>query len=155
MKRMRSAMCITAAIMFAAATMAAQEAADKSADKMGKMDKKSQSLTGCVQAGSAPGTYVLNNATPAMGDKMAADAMKSETGPITLSATDVDLAPHVGHKVTVSGTMMGKMKHAEMTKDDKASTDTTSADKAAPAMDSGAGPTLKVKSLTMVATTCS
>jgi hypothetical protein len=149
MNRMRSAMCMTAAMMFAAVTMAAQDATDKAADKMGKMDKKSQSLTGCVQAGSAPGTYMLTNAMPAMGDKMAADTMKSEMGSITLSATDVDLAPHVGHKVTVSGTMMGK-KHGDMSKDDKAS-----ADKAAPAMDSGAGPTLKVKSLTMVATACS
>jgi hypothetical protein len=149
MNRMRSAMCMTAAMMFAAVTMAAQDATDKAADKMGKMDKKSQSLTGCVQAGSAPGTYTLTNAMPAMGDKMAADTMKSDMGSITLSATDVDLAPHVGHKVTVSGTMMGK-KHDDMSKDDKAS-----ADKAAPAMDSGAGPTLKVKSLTMVASSCS
>ena len=152
MKCMRSAMCMTAAIMLAAVTMAAQEATDKSADKMGKMDKKSQSLTGCVQAGSSPGTYMLTNATPAMGDKMASDTMKSDMGSVTLSATDVDLAPHVGHKVTVTGTMMGKMKHGDMAKDDKAKTD---ADKAAPAMDSGAGPTLKVKSLTMVASTCS
>lgn len=149
MNRMRSAMCMTAAIMFAAVTMAAQDATDKAADKMGKMDKKSQSLTGCVQAGSAPGTFMLTNAMPAMGDKMASDTMKSEMGSVTLSATDVDLAPHVGHKVTVSGTMTGK-KHGDMSKDDKAS-----ADKAAPAMDSGAGPTLKVKSLTMVAPSCS
>ena len=59
MKRMQSAMCMTAAILFAAGTLAAQEASDKSADKM---DKKSQSMTGCVQAGSAPGTYMLTNA---------------------------------------------------------------------------------------------
>jgi hypothetical protein len=146
MNRMRAAMCMTAAIMFAAVTMAAQDAAEK-VDK--KAEKKAQSLTGCVQAGSAPGTYTLTNAMPAEGDKMATDTMKADMGSVMLSATDVDLAPHVGHKVTVTGSMMGK-KHGDMSKDDKASTD-----KAAPAMDSGAGPTLKVKSLTMVSSTCS
>lgn len=145
MKRMQSAMCMTAAILFAAGTLAAQEASDKSADKM---DKKSQSMTGCVQAGSAPGTYMLTNAQPAMGDKAATDttsAAKADTGSITLSASDVDLAPHVGHKVTVTGSMMGKMKHDDMSKDDKAASGQMAA----------GGPSMKVKSLTMVAASCS
>ena len=144
MKCMRSAMCTTAAIVLAAATMAAQDATDKAADKM---DKKAQSMTGCVQAGSAAGTYMLANAQPAMGDKMATDTMsaaKADMGEITLSATDVDLAAHVGHKVTVTGAMSGKMKHGDMPKDDKAATAGMAA----------AGPTLKVKSLTMVSATC-
>jgi hypothetical protein len=138
MNRMRSAMCISAAIAFAAATMAAQEATDKTADKM---DKK---VTGCVQAGTSPGTYVLANAVPAVGDKAASDAAsmtKAEMGTIMLTGTDVDLAPHVGHKVTISGTMTGKM-----------------ADKPATATDTAAGavgPSLKVKSLAMVSATCS
>jgi hypothetical protein len=138
MNRMRSAMCISAAIAFAAVTMAAQEATDKTADKM---DKK---VTGCVQAGTSPGTYVLANAVPAVGDKAASDAAsmtKAEMGTIMLTGTDVDLAPHVGHKVTISGTMTGKM-----------------ADKPATATDTAAGavgPSLKVKSLAMVSATCS
>jgi hypothetical protein len=137
MNRMRSAMCISAAIAFAAVTMAAQEATDKTADKM---DKK---VTGCVQAGTSPGTYVLANAVPAVGDKAASDAAsmtKAEMGTIMLTGTDVDLAPHVGHKVTISGTMTGKM-----------------ADKPATATDTAAGavgPSLKVKSLAMVSATC-
>ncbi len=149
MTRMRSAMCMSAAMMLAAVTVTAQDAMDKPA---AKMDKKAQSMTGCVQAGSSPGTFMLTNATPTMGDeKMGADAMgaaKAGTGPIMLSATDVDLAAHVGHKVTVTGSMSGKMKHDDMAKD---------ADKtAASGTDSAAGgPTLKVKSVTMVATTCS
>jgi hypothetical protein len=139
MNRMRSAMCISAAIAFAAVTMAAQEATDKAADKM---EKK---VTGCVQAGTSPGTYVLANAVPAVGDKAASDAAsmtKADMGTIMLTGTDVDLAPHVGHKVTISGMMTGKMK----------------ADKPATATDTAAGavgPSLKVKSLAMVATTCS
>jgi len=148
MKRMRSAICMTAAMLVAAGTMMAAQDADKAADKMGKMDKKSQSMTGCVQAGSAPGTYMLTNAQPAMGDKAATDTMsaaKADTGPITLSASDVDLAPHVGHKVTVTGSMMGKMKHDEMSKDDKAASGQMAA----------GGPSMKVKSLTMVAASCS
>jgi hypothetical protein len=134
MKRMRSAMCMTAAIMFAAVTMTAQEAADKA-----KMEK---SVTGCVQAGTSPGTYQLTNAMPAM-DKTATDvagAAKASMGTIALTGTDVDLAPHVGHKVTVTGTLSGKMKD----------------DKAAPATDTAAAaPSMKVKSVTMVSTTCS
>ena len=148
MKRMRSAICMTAAMLVAAGTMMAAQDADKAADKMDKMDKKSQSLTGCVQAGSAPGTYMLTNAQPAMGEKAATDTMsaaKADMGSITLSASDVDLAPHVGHKVTVTGSMMGKMKHGDMSKDDKAA----AGDMAA------AGPSMKVKSLTMVAASCS
>jgi hypothetical protein len=133
MTRMRSAMCMTAAIMFAAATMAAQEAADKA-----KMEK---SVTGCVQAGTSPGTYQLTNAMPAM-DKTATDvagAAKASMGTITLTGTDVDLAPHVGHKVTVTGTLSGKMK------DDKTASATDTA---------AASPSMKVKSVTMVSTTC-
>jgi hypothetical protein len=152
MTRMRSAMCMSAAMMFAAVTLTAQDAMDKPA---GNMDKKAQSMTGCVQAGTSPGTFVLTNATPAMGDEKSADAMgaaKAGMGPIMLSAMDVDLAAHVGHKVTVTGTMSGKMKHDDMMKDDKAK----DADKtAASGMESAAGgPTLKVKSVTMVASTC-
>ena len=149
MNRMRSAMCMTAAMMFAAATMAAQDAADKSADKM---DKKEQSVTGCVQAGSAAGTYMLTNAMPATGDKMATDTMsasKADMGSVTLTGTDVDLAPHVGHKVTVTGSMMGKMKHGDMSADKPADA-AKSAESAA-----ATGPSLKVKSLTMVSSTCS
>ena len=148
MKRMRSAICMTAAMLVAAGTMMAAQDADKAADNMGKMDKKSQSMTGCVQAGSEPGTYMLTNAQPAMGEKAATDTMsaaKADMGSITLSASDVDLAPHVGHKVTVTGSMMGKMKHGEMSKDDKAAAGETAA----------AGPSMKVKSLTMVAASCS
>jgi nickel-dependent lactate racemase len=130
---------MTAAMLLAAVTMAAQEAADKAADKM---DKKDKSVTGCIQAGTSPGTYMLTNAQPAMTD---ATAAKAEMGSIMLSASDVDLAAHVGHKVTVSGTMSGKMKHGDMPKDDKAA----SSDAA------GAMPTLKVKSVTMVSTSCS
>ena len=77
MKRMRSAICMTAAMLVAAGTMMAAQDADKAADKMGKMDKKSQSMTGCVQAGSAPGTYTLTNAQPAMGEKAATDTMSA------------------------------------------------------------------------------
>jgi hypothetical protein len=149
MNFMRSAMCMSAAMMLAAVTMAAQEPTDKPA----RTDKMDKSMTGCVQAGSSPGTFMLTNATPAMGDeKMGTDAMgaaKAGMGPIMLTATDVDLAAHVGHKVTVTGMMSGKMKHDDMMKDDKAK----DADKTATGM--AAGPSLKVKSVTMVSTTCS
>ncbi len=132
---------MAAAMLLAAVTMSAQDATDKT-------DTKEKSVTGCVQAGTSPGTYMLTKAQPAMGDKAATDTMsgaKAEMGSIMLSATDVDLAPHVGHKVTVTGSITGKMKHGDTSKDDKAA----SSDMAA------AGPSMKVKSLTMVSSTCS
>ena len=103
-------------------------------DKMDKpMMGKEKSYTGCVEAGSMANSFTLTHATAemAMGkDAMAKDAMKKDAmkkdsmgkmdmATMSLSSKSVDLAKHVGHKVTVTGTedamakdAMGKGAHA-------------------------------------------
>ena len=102
-------------------------------DSMGMSKSAPTSYTGCVEAGRAAGSYVLTHfsADPAMGagsmakdavkadamkkDAMAKDSMKKDTMKdgtmkdammaehLMLTGTAVNLQPHVGHKVTVSG----------------------------------------------------
>ena len=69
------------------------------------------SMTGCLQKGENANTYKLTNV--------------EGTGPknveIVVMASGVDLAPHVGHKVTITGTAVGAKgaAKAEGTKDVK------------------------------------
>ena len=135
----------------AAATMAVGMAAGASAqatmpkDSMAKTDSMAMaktaptSYTGCVEAGSTAGTFVLTHfsADMAMGkDAMAKDGMKKDTmakddmakdsmkkdamkdtmmkdgmmaDHLILTGTAVNLAPHVGHKVMVTGKSGEKM----------------------------------------------
>ena len=97
--------------------------------KMDKMAMKDTTYTGCVEAGSAPTSFMLTHlaADDHMGkdamkkdamtkdtmkkdtmkkDTMAKDAMSKDTmAPTTwsLASSSVDLSRHVGHKVTVTG----------------------------------------------------
>jgi hypothetical protein len=84
----------------------------------GKMDKpmaNAMTYTGCVAAGSQPGTYMLTHMASDMGmkkdtmgkDAMAKDTMSKDAMPssMTLLGTKVDFSKHVGHKVSVTGTM--------------------------------------------------
>jgi len=156
MTRTSSKLCMGAAMLLAAVTLSAQDAAQKPAGKMEKMGKAA-SFTGCVAAGATAGTYELKDAMPAMA-KSSADAtdsskMDQPMGPVMLMGTEVDLAPHVGHKVTVTGTtaghMKGAMKDGDKMKDDKAKDgDKMAADHEAH------GRSLTVTSLTMVSPTC-
>ncbi|MGH9692329.1 MAG: hypothetical protein ACRD4C_14830 [Candidatus Acidiferrales bacterium] len=52
---------------------------------------KVHSMTGCLRAGTAPNSYMLENL---------------EKGPKTVGivSSTVDLAPHVGHKIVITGT---------------------------------------------------
>jgi hypothetical protein len=52
---------------------------------------KEHSMTGCLQKGTAPGTYQLTNL---------------EKGPkvVDIVETTAKLDPHIGHKVTITGT---------------------------------------------------
>ena len=55
------------------------------------------SMTGCLAKGTEANTYVLNNA----------EGKGPKTVEIIETASGVDLAPHVGHKVTITGTTIG------------------------------------------------
>jgi hypothetical protein len=52
---------------------------------------KTHTMTGCLRAGTAPGSFYLSDL---------------EKGPKTVGivSSDVNLAPHVGHKIDITGT---------------------------------------------------
>ena len=125
----------------------------KASGSMNKMSDET-TYTGCLEKGSAARTFVLTHANRA--DSMQHNSMKSEStktasmkkdamghetmspdmmmmASVSLTGSAVDLNKHVGHKVTVSGSSDAMAKDA---------TGMTS-------------PTLTVKTLKMVAKSCS
>jgi pentapeptide MXKDX repeat protein len=154
---MKWSMSIVAVLVVAAWSVAvgAQSVATMAkGDKMDKMEMMDTNYTGCVEAGSVAGTFMLTHlaADDHMGkDTMKKDAMKKDTmakdgmskdamapATLTLTGSSVDLNKHLGHKVSVTGSLA----HEKMD-----------------AMDKGtmgkATFAFTVKSLKMVATSCS
>lgn len=123
MKRVFSAICLAAGMAIGIA--AQQPSATTSQETQGQRGPRSVTLTGCLRAGDTASTYMLTDVTGlpsrgaqgAMGSTVASGstAAGTETGTsgsssagrsVTLTpAADVDLAPQVGHKIEVSGTM--------------------------------------------------
>ena len=154
MKWMMSSVAMLIAVVVSVTAIAQSGGPMARGDKMDKMEMKDTTHIGCIEAGSAPGTFMLTHLTADdhMGkdtmkkgamkkDTMAYDTMGKDTmAPPTfsLSSASVDLSKHVGHKVSVSGSSaQGKMDAME--KDTMAKG--TSA--------------FTVKSLKMVAASCS
>jgi len=154
MKWMMSSVAMLIAVVVSVTATAQSGGTMAKGDKMDKMEMKDTTHTGCIEAGSAPGTFVLTHLTADdhMGkdtmkkgvmkkDTMAHDTMgKDAMAPTTfsLSSASVDLSKHVGHKVSVSGSSAhGKMDAME--KDTMAK----------------GTPAFTVKSLKMVAASCS
>ena len=128
-------------------------------DKMDKMEMMDANYTGCVEAGSAAGTFMLTHVATAdhmRKDMMKKDAMEKDTmtkdamakdrmshesmapTTLTLTGSSVDLSKHLGHKVSITGSLahekMDAMEKGRMGK---------------------STPTFTVKSVKMVAATCS
>ena len=143
---MWSVALLVAAVLPVAA--GAQSGTMAKGDKMDKMEMKDATYTGCIAAGTAAGAFVL---THAIDDHMGKDAMKKNTmakntmaaTTMALTSASVDLGKHLGHKVSVTGTAA----HGKM---DAMGKDTMAKD--AMAKD---GPAFTVKSLKMVAASCS
>lgn len=74
---MNTAPCLVLAALFGLA--AAAQAAEP------------HSMTGCLAAGAAEGSFMLND-------------VEGGAGPVAIPKSSVDLAPHVGHKVEITGT---------------------------------------------------
>jgi hypothetical protein len=124
--------------------------------KMDKMEMKDTTYIGCVEPGSEPGSFALTHL--ATDDHMGNDAMKKDTmkkdtmamngiakdamAPMALSVTgsSVDLSKHLGHKVSVTGSLA----HEKMDAMDKRTMGKVTSASA-----------FTVKSLKMVAATCS
>jgi pentapeptide MXKDX repeat protein len=158
MKYLMSGVAVVIAAVLSVAMSAQTGGTMAKGDKMDTMGKES-TYTGCIEAGTAAGSFRLTHVTvdDHMGkDAMKKDAMKKDTmtkdamskdamapTTLTLASPSVDLSKHLGHKVSVTGSgshgkmdAMGKDTMAKdgMMKDDVAFT---------------------VKSLKMVAASCS
>jgi len=149
MKWMTSSVAMLIAVVLSVTAIAQSRGTTAKVDKMDKMGMKDTTHTGCVEAGSAPGTFMLTHLTA--DDHMGKDTMKKATmahdtmgkdamAPTTfsLASASVDLSKHVGHKVSVTGSSA----HGQM---DAMEKDTMAKSTSA----------FTVKSLKMVAASCS
>jgi pentapeptide MXKDX repeat protein len=158
MKRIMASVAVLVAVLSVGGAAQSNGTMGKG-DKMTEMDMKDATYTGCVEAGSEPGSFTLTHlaAEDHMGnaamkkEAMGKDMMKKDTmvkdtisndamAPMALSVTgsSVDLGKHLGHTVSVTGSPAhGKMD--SMGKD---------------IMGKGAS-AFTVKSLKMVAASCS
>ena len=147
---MKGMMCSVALLILAVLPVAtgAQSGTMAKRDKMDEMEMKDATYTGCIEAGTAAGTFML---THVAAEHMGKDAMKKDTmskdavAPTTLTLTSrsVDLSKHLGHQVSITGSAahrkMDAMGRGTMAKDPTAK-------------DASA---FTVKSLKMVAASCS
>lgn len=78
-------------LMFAMAMVAIGNAQSQSSDQM---SAKAHSMTGCLAAGTEPGTYMLN------------DVEGSGPKTVGIVSSSADLSAHVGHKVEITGTQV-------------------------------------------------
>ena len=128
-------------------------------DKMDKREMVNTNYTGCIEAGSAAGTFMLTHVATAehMGkDMMKKDAMAKDTmakdamakdgrshesmvpTTLTLTGSSVDLSKHQGHKVSITGSLA----HEKMDAMEKGTMGKSTS-------------MFTVKSLKMIAATCS
>jgi hypothetical protein len=103
MKRLVGTLVVSCAVGYAAIA-AAQAPPAKEAQKPAA---KEHTMTGCLQKGATADTYVLMNTEP-KGPKVTA-----------IVETTAKLAPHVGHKIDITGTDI-PAKEAESMKAQKA-----------------------------------
>ena len=153
MKMIISSVATVVAAVLSVAASAQSVGTMAKGDKMDQM-AKDQTYTGCVEAGTPGGTFMLTHiAADHMGkdamqkdtmakDNMSKDAMAPTT--LTLASSSVDLSKHLGHKVSITGSPAAHGKMDAMKKDAMA--------KDAMAKDASA---FTVKSLKMVAASCS
>ena len=112
------------AVALSAGTLAAQSGGmqDKPHD-MGKMSMDSmpadRTYTGCLQTGSAPGSFILKNAEPMAEESMDQMAKPNErmkgkmmSATLSLTGTSVDFKKHLGQRVTVVGSPAPAMSDA-------------------------------------------
>lgn len=152
---MKRVLLITGATMLVFVPLAAQET-----PKPATAAKDTVTLTGCLQAGTAPDTFTLSNVTEATAKSTATGTSGAATASATaggkgtdtkyeLSAdTSVNLKPHVGHKVEITGTEDAK--GAAGTAGTTGATASTSASSGA----MGAAKKIKVTAIKHVAASC-
>ncbi len=124
MKRMLTALWLPMALSIAIAAGAAPQQSDQnqSGQSSGSWDQSGQSgqsgmehkvsLTGCLQSGTDPNTYILTNATSSSAktskkrSSQAPNEMaRAENSYILVPENGIDLSKHVGHRVRVTGSI--------------------------------------------------
>jgi len=113
---------------------------------------KTLTLTGCLQTGTEPNTFVLNNVTPGGKETTSTPGAKpdelAKTEPSYILSPDakVSLKEHVGHKIEVTGTLAAKSTSSPPASQEKKST---------PEYGSAAAkPQLKVTSMRHISESC-
>jgi hypothetical protein len=137
--------------------------------KSGQSAGREVKLTGCLKAGDTAGTYELTNVemtgaaghkAPSSGEAGAAGEAAGAAGTagakaggmrtVMLNASsDVNLTPHVGHKIEVTGTMAGHSSAAG------GSTSTTGGASGTTGSTAASARTVNVKSMKMISESCS
>ena len=167
MKRAISITCLAAAFAVGLSAQAPSTSAQApSTSAMAQSDSKSVTLTGCLRAGEAPGSFVLANtkiadkaaagastATPTTGATGTAGStttinkdLENATVKLTGSPAGVTLGDHVGHTVQITGTPAPQTSTAAAP---------ASPEPGAAASASKPQPSLNITSFSMVSGTCS
>lgn len=124
-----------------------------------KDEAKSVTVTGCLKAGDAPDTFILSNlkwsdkdkATGAVGTTGSATvpaAVASATTLRVIPGASTKLAGHIGHTIEVTGPV------SEKGQTDRGAMTAPAADPASPRPSASSGPSVEVRTLKMVSTTC-
>jgi hypothetical protein len=104
---MKRLMCLGVGVSVVACAVAVGAQAPAPAQDAGKA--KTVSITGCLAAGADAKTFTLSDAMPAAAAKeQSKEAPKSSemrTYRVTAGESSLKLADHVGHRVTVTGTV--------------------------------------------------
>jgi hypothetical protein len=89
---------IMAVLVVSCGLALAQGAQAQEAPKEHRMTAKEHSMTGCLKNGTEPNTYMITDI--------------EGKGPKTIGivSSTADLAPHVGHKIAITGTAVSAMK---------------------------------------------
>ena len=144
MKTVKISILVAVCLAFSGVVLVAQEKIPE-LQRDGAAGAKSLTLSGCVARGATTGTYTL------------ASNMKQEAAPtdadqprtVALAGTDVDLGPHLGHIVSLTGSYLAATEATSPT-------GTAGTEKPAPAADASKPlRTFTVKSLKMIAGSCS
>ena len=109
-------------------------------------------LYGCVARGASTGTYTLTSHVKHAAAPTDADQPRT----VALTGTDVDLGPHVGHIVSLTGSYLPLTGSYLAATEPTGPAGTAGTEKPAPAADASKPlRTLTVKSLKMIAGSCS
>jgi hypothetical protein len=175
MKRAISCTCLAAAFAVGLSAQTPSTSAAAQSDK----DTKTITVTGCLKAGDAPGSFVLANIKTADKDKAGASTtattattgatgtagsttttttvskdLENATASLTGSPAGVTLSDHVGHMVQITGALAPQSAAASATAG-TAGANPPAEPGAASASASKAQPTINVTAFSMVAGTCS